>query len=159
MTTGVGYPLYRAYRVFNMIMLPWLLLLSLSIAVNALLRQPRTVPPKLARGTPDFGDCRRSRVNSYDDKTCRANHVGRSSTHLAMVDPTLVSVGGGAVAGAIGLGVAFPFDSLKTKAQALSASGEESTGMIALMRRVYNDEGIAGFYGGVSGAMAGQAMI
>lgn len=141
-----------------MIILPWLLLLSLSIAVNSLLRQPRTVPPKLARGT-DFGDCRRSRVNFYDDKTCNANNVGRSSTRLAMVDPTLVSVGGGAVAGAIGLGVAFPFDSLKTKAQALSASGEESIGMVALMRRVYNDEGIAGFYGGVSGAMAGQALI
>lgn len=76
-----------------------------------------------------------------------------------MIDPTLVSVGGGAVAGAIGLGVAFPFDSLKTKAQALSASGESSMGMVPLMRRVYTDEGVSGFYGGVTGAMAGQALI
>jgi solute carrier family 25 carnitine/acylcarnitine transporter 20/29 len=70
-----------------------------------------------------------------------------------------VSVGGGAIAGAIGVGVAFPFDSLKTKSQALVSCGEESSSMLKLMQRIFKDEGLSGFYGGVRGAMAGQALV
>ena len=83
----------------------------------------------------------------------------RKKRQLHMIDSTVVSVGGGAIAGAIGLGVAFPFDSLKTKAQTLSASGDSSMSMLPLIRQIYLNEGISGFYSGVYGAMAGQALI
>ena len=78
---------------------------------------------------------------------------------LKMMDSTVVSVAGGAVAGAVGLGVAYPFDSLKTKAQTLTASGADSLPMIPLMKKVLRDEGMRGFYSGVSGSMSGQAFI
>ena len=88
----------------------------------------------------------------------------------------------GSIAGAIGVGVAFPLDTLKTKSQVLgqqsdgtkridvaasasggggasaAMSGEEVSqmNMLQLISVIYQMEGIQGFYGGVKGMMVGQ---
>jgi len=68
----------------------------------------------------------------------------------------------GVAGGAIGVGAAFPFDTLKTKAQTLDGGGgdaRQAQGMLAIAARVIQTEGVSGFYGGVSTMMVGQAFI
>lgn len=67
------------------------------------------------------------------------------------------SILAGSLAGAIGVGVAFPLDTLKTKAQVMEA--EYKMTMAEIIRKVYRQEGIAGFFGGVRAMMLGQAVI
>ena len=75
--------------------------------------------------------------------------------------PAAVSLGAGMLGGAIGVGVAYPLDTMKTKLQARETSSEaganESPLVVAL--DVVRKEGLVGFYGGVSSTMAGQAVI
>jgi len=83
----------------------------------------------------------------------------------------LASLVAGSIAGAIGVGVAFPLDTLKTKSQVLASGGggtaavsgnainPEDMNMLQLMVYIYQLEGIGGFFGGVKGMMAGQAII
>jgi hypothetical protein len=101
--------------------------------------------------------------------------------------PGIASVAAGSIAGAIGVGVAFPLDTLKTKSQVLSqsqradtrsakssvatsadsalivvpegASGRNNLNMFQVTSFVWNTEGISGFFGGVKGMMIGQAVI
>ena len=71
-----------------------------------------------------------------------------------------VSLGAGMVGGAVGVGVAYPLDTLKTKLQAREDSGASSSSSpLALAADIVRDEGFEGFYGGVSSTMAGQAAI
>ena len=76
---------------------------------------------------------------------------------------TLVSFIGGSAAGAIGVGVSFPFDTVTTKYQLMSSSQtnneSRSIGMFELFRMIYADAGIGGFYGGVKGTMLGQGEL
>ena len=101
-------------------------------------------------------------------------------------NPALASLVAGSIAGAIGVGVAFPLDSLKTKSQVIrstqvvsntnkplanmndpsSASAAsvplvdvDNMNMLQLANLIYQTEGIAGFFGGVKGMMVGQALI
>ena len=68
---------------------------------------------------------------------------------------TLVSLGAGSFAGAIGIGTAYPFDALKTKAQIYAASSSsERLSLPKLAKKLLESEGIGGFYGGVRGVMA-----
>lgn len=95
----------------------------------------------------------------------------KSSVQTFMVGPAAASVLAGSVAGAIGVGVAFPLDTLKTKAQVLSqqrsaratssgnAQALASVSMLQIIAMVYKAEGWQGFFGGVKGMMAGQAVI
>lgn len=102
---------------------------------------------------------------------------------LPMMSPALASILAGSAAGAIGVGVAFPLDTLKTKSQVLgkafaekgrngqgtedNSSGEQSPGavnpaqlgMLGLIALIWEAEGIAGFFGGVRGMMVGQGFI
>jgi len=99
----------------------------------------------------------------------RGGAVGnRGVTRLNFANQAFASVLAGSIAGAIGVGVAFPLDTLKTKSQVLSRQRQmdtggtgsvESYGMFTLIPMIYKMEGIAGFYGGVRGMMAGQAII
>ena len=61
------------------------------------------------------------------------------------------------VGGAVGIGVAYPLDTLKTKQQASATT--DNLNPIQLTRKIYRTEGVAGFYGGVSSTMMGQAII
>lgn len=96
------------------------------------------------------------------------------------INPAVASLVAGSVAGAVGVGVAFPLDTLKTKSQVLASSqrsggiqsdassgtasllaGEDVTqmNMFELFALIYKMEGIGGFFGGVKGMMVGQAVI
>jgi len=63
----------------------------------------------------------------------------------------------------VGVGVAYPFDTLKTKCQTFSSSSSTSSSStpssFEIVRSVLKTEGIGGFYGGVSGVMLGQSII
>lgn len=74
----------------------------------------------------------------------------------------------GSIAGSIGVGVAFPLDTLKTKSQVYGAASSTTStttnttsrlSMLELISFVWRKEGVAGFFGGVRGMMAGQAVI
>lgn len=68
----------------------------------------------------------------------------------------------GSVAGAIGVGVAYPLDTVKVKTQAFTESaapGEQLPSVWVLARRVLDEEGLAAFYSGVTSTMLGQALI
>ena len=60
--------------------------------------------------------------------------------------------------GAIGVGVAYPLDTIKTKTQSYAGS-EEVSNPFALAGKIIEDEGIGGFYSGVTSTMFGQALI
>lgn len=70
---------------------------------------------------------------------------------------TAASMLAGSFAGAIGVGVSFPLDTLKTKSQVLGQAS--NLGMIELSRKIFKEEGLHGFFGGVRGMMIGQAVI
>lgn len=92
--------------------------------------------------------------------------------YMSSLSPTAASIIAGSIAGAIGVGVAFPLDTLKTKSQVLgqaqsggsiaatrSSNDTNKIGMFALIKLIYAAEGISGFFGGVRGMMVGQAFI
>jgi hypothetical protein len=96
-------------------------------------------------------------------------HALSKRTVAYLISPGVASVLAGSIAGAVGVGVAFPLDTLKTKAQVISQTptsvGSEAAlearngGMLAIISYLYQTEGISGFYGGVKGVMLGQAFI
>lgn len=69
----------------------------------------------------------------------------------------------GSLSGVIGIGTAYPLDSLKTKSQTFSSSrnssGDATLNMIDMAKYVYQEEGLRGFYSGVYGVMAGEAFV
>lgn len=91
----------------------------------------------------------------------------RQSRRLTVVvasapSSALASMFAGSLAGAIGTGAGYPLDTLKTKAQtyaASSSSERQRTGLAGMIKLILEEEGVAGFYTGVWGTMAGQAVI
>jgi hypothetical protein len=126
-----------------------------------------------------------------------------TTTSLSVIGTGAASLLAGSVGGAIGVGVAYPLDTLKTKSQVYSsqqqrrikddltqqqqqiATQENVTGtvhqrsesgmvrsgddfykvespeddLISLVKLILEEEGIAGFFGGVKAMMIGQALI
>jgi len=101
-----------------------------------------------------------------------------------MLPEAITSIVGGSIAGAVGVGVAYPLDTIKTKQQVevklfpfskidyvLSPSGELSIvaapsgscsgsgSIISTVLNIWNSDGVAGFYGGVQTSMMGQGII
>ena len=82
------------------------------------------------------------------------------STSVSIAGSTAASVLAGGVGSAIGVGVAFPIDSLKTKTQVkVCTKGPADETVFARARNTFRQEGIVGFYGGVKAAMIGSALI
>jgi hypothetical protein len=81
-----------------------------------------------------------------------------SSISLSVIGTGVASLFAGSVGSAVGTGVAYPLDVLKTKAQT-SLDGLEETGILERIRNIYANEGICGFYGGVRTTMIGKAVI
>lgn len=83
------------------------------------------------------------------------------SNMFMSADP-LISLGAGSLAGVIGIGTAYPFDSLKTKAQiyrsVTNATGSDFT-ISEVAIRTLREDGIQGFYSGVLGVMIGEAFV
>lgn len=100
---------------------------------------------------------------------------GAKRSELNLFSPLLA----GAVSGAVGVGVAFPLDTLKTKQQVQSSSSSSSSTttiaemnpdgristyqrpvtMVDVFQETWNKEGLGGFFGGVQTSMLGQAVI
>ena len=77
---------------------------------------------------------------------------------MSMDVPVAVSLGAGMLGGAVGVGVAYPLDTLKTKMQARDSALANPSPLRVAVETV-REEGIEGFYGGVSSTMLGQAAI
>ena len=96
-------------------------------------------------------------------KTCSMHKRAFISSPLMMVD--VLSIAAGSIAGAVGVGFAYPLDSMKTKIQTMAASksqiGTESPALSSLLiaHNVLRDEGVSSLYKGVAGVMAGNALI
>jgi hypothetical protein len=61
------------------------------------------------------------------------------------------------------MGVAYPLDSLKTKIQILTGKSDAASNIgkistLEILKRIFKDEGIHGFYNGVGSVMFGQAL-
>jgi Mitochondrial carrier protein len=90
---------------------------------------------------------------------------GGSTTTSLSFSPAVHSILAGSIAGAIGVGVAFPLDTLKTKAQVIGQQQQQqqdesaNMNMLQITQLIYQSEGIVGFFGGVRGMMIGQAII
>jgi len=99
-----------------------------------------------------------------------------SNSHLAMLPDAATSILAGSIAGAVGVGVAFPLDTIKTKEQIsvesgsfidyhIKPSGEvcivnvSGRNMFSSIAEIWNADGVEGFYGGIQTSMMGQAII
>jgi hypothetical protein len=106
----------------------------------------------------------------------RSNAIRPTSKLNFMIPEAATSVLAGSIAGAAGVGIAFPLDTLKTKQQLeveqcsrveyeFSPTGEisiirgPSSSLWTTLTEILKTEGLAGFYGGVRTSMAGQALI
>jgi hypothetical protein len=103
----------------------------------------------------------------------------RTTTRLSVIGTGAASLLAGSVGGAIGVGVAYPFDTLKTKSQVYSQQQSQQRqkqqsqpgtvrdlpiespedDLISLVKLILEVEGIGGFFGGVKAMMIGQALI
>jgi len=88
-------------------------------------------------------------------RECFAMRRHARSRHISC-SAGVVELGAGMVGGAIGVGVAYPLDTLKTKTQSMAGSGSNALELAAQLVRT---EGVAGFYSGVTSTMVGQALI
>ena len=90
----------------------------------------------------------------------RANSVPAPAM---MID--LLSVAAGSVAGAVGVGFAYPFDSMKTKIQNIAALGngdnvdEKVPSFLQTAHLIFKNEGLQSLYKGVAGVMIGNGLI
>ena len=101
----------------------------------------------------------REYISINDDKySLFRNHHTLEAFHI---ENSVLSLLSGSVAGAIGFGVAYPFDAIKTKAQIYinknkkaetdinTTTTTSSLGLVKMIKLIAREEGIGGFYGGV----------
>ena len=200
----------RSLAVNNIIITTTMILLSTSYAFTPLLfssfssssttslsRTSYCHPRHRRRSTP-------RRTTPFQDESIKA---AASSTSLSVILGTgAASLLAGSLGGAVGVGVAYPFDTLKTKSQVYRrephntskkrdaptsnidgdetmikvdtpiiehhdiddddsidnddvSTQEDDDNLFSLIIQILKNEGIAGFFGGVRGMMAGQAII
>jgi len=89
----------------------------------------------------------------------RGGSTQQSSTCQFMLNPASASILAGSVAGAVGVGVAYPFDTLKTKAQIMGRVSADELGMLGIMKMIWKNDGVGGFFFGVQSMMIGKALI
>lgn len=89
----------------------------------------------------------------------------RPKVRLSALPTGVASLLAGSVAGAIGVGVAYPLDTIKTKSQLMEISTSGAATMCSrpstyqVVVQVFQKEGLAGFFSGVKTMMLGQAII
>ena len=107
------------------------------------------------------------------------NTIREKTSLLMQINPGAAPLLAGSLAGAIGVGIAFPLDTLKTKSQVLSqeaarirtnpsdltataiplgSTDVSQMNMFQLIALIYSLEGFGGFFGGIRGMMVGQGM-
>ena len=129
-----------------------------------------------------FGPKNASRLelSGFDALSVRGGGIESLIRRDLAINPAAASLVAGSVAGAIGVGVAFPLDTLKTKSQVLASNassninsdsvsgtatmsndGEDvaKMNMFQLIALIHRMEGLSGFFGGVKGMMIGQGKL
>lgn len=96
-------------------------------------------------------------------------HRPRSSCTRKTFEPAMMmdvlSITAGSVAGAVGVGFAYPLDSMKTKIQNIAASQsaealeKQPLDLFLVAQDILKDEGIWSLYKGVAGVMIGNGLI
>lgn len=96
---------------------------------------------------------------------CPVRQLVRDAAASEVVPPA-VSLAAGCLGGSIGVGIAYPLDTIKVKIQtynsrALASADEDAPtgGTLGVVRQVLDQEGPGGFFAGVFPTMAGQALI
>jgi hypothetical protein len=136
---------------------------------NKMLIQPNKLGVRLE------SEITNSHGNYVNSLSIRGGSITSLMKRQALLDPATASILAGSIAGAAGVGVAFPLDTLKTKSQVLGAAqassdsntsggavllaigdGVNKMNMFELIGLIFKLEGISGFYGGVKGMMVGQ---
>lgn len=80
-----------------------------------------------------------SKFNSGNDFTIfNAPSLRQNSVKCNMVENSLLTLTAGAFAGSIGVGVAYPLDALKTKAQTYASSKDATAGSMRWTLEQYN---------------------
>lgn len=87
------------------------------------------------------------------------NDVVKQRIGLKMIDSSLISLGAGSIAGAVGVGVAYPLDTIKTKVQTYATRADTNLKLNEVIQKILDTEGPSGFYGGVVGVMIAQSFI
>jgi solute carrier family 25 carnitine/acylcarnitine transporter 20/29 len=136
----------QSMRVFNT-----LLLLLLSICASGF--------KSAERGLSPTGSVRTALGSSTTGKVAVVSLVAAVAPVTQGAVNALASLCAGSIAGACGVGIGYPLDSLKVRAQSLSAASGNRLGLIGMCKLIYRKEGISGFYSGVGGSMFGQALI
>mmetsp|Transcript_6368 Transcript_6368/g.12000 ORF Transcript_6368/g.12000 Transcript_6368/m.12000 type:complete len:319 (-) Transcript_6368:60-1016(-) len=102
----------------------------------------------------------------------------KANQQYKMLPDAATSVIAGSIAGAVGVGAAYPLDTIKTKQQVdieihsdieydVSSAGEVSViaaastnnNLVLTITEIWKNGGLGGFYGGVQTSMMGQAII
>ena len=99
-----------------------------------------------------------SNQNRVCNDSIRRIRGGSTTTQVNMLSPAAASLLAGSVAGAVGVGVAFPFDTMKTKCQILGKMAADMS-MLAVFKMIWKTEGLRGFVSGVRAMMAGKALV
>ena len=74
------------------------------------------------------------------------------------LENTMIYLSAGSLAGSFSVGLAYPFDTIKTRIQELSADSK-AAGLWNTISLILREEGLSGFYRGIFGVMVGQAII
>lgn len=99
-----------------------------------------------------------TRNNDLKRSSLSSNYLNLNEIRGGYVSSnTAASLLAGSFAGAVGVGVSFPLDTLKTKSQVMD--NKEDVSMLSLIKYIWKTEGVGGFFGGVRTMMAGQALI
>lgn len=78
----------------------------------------------------------------------RGGALKSSSTQLS-ASTAMASLLAGSIGGAVGVGMAYPFDTLSTKAQVSTGNDESHLSFTRNLVKIWRSEGIAGFFDGV----------
>ena len=103
-------------------------------------------------------------INGYQSKGYYSRSIFKKSAHKLDMAPELISIAAGSVAGAVGVGFAYPLDSMKTKIQNIAASQistypGKAVPDLQLVTQILHQDGIWSLYNGVAGVMMGNALV
>lgn len=80
----------------------------------------------------------------------RGGATSKGSSQLQCLSTATSSLLAGSIAGAIGVGVSYPFDTMSTKAQIVTMGNTDNLSLASKFMRVLKEEGVTGFFEGVA---------